>query len=108
MDYDIPPTTIIESTEQRPSAKGYAIPYDEAPFESVIHPGETMALYGRIHLTNAEEEAVFARTHFELRKGFTLTVYNENMQLVLNEKVSMHQHYTLKKTDDAWVLALST
>lgn len=103
MDYDIPPATVIESTEQRPH-RNYAIPHDEAPFEAVIQPGETVHLYGRIQVTNEEEEAVLARTYFRLRQGFVLTVHDENMQLVVNEKVSMHQHYTLKKVEGTWVL----
>lgn len=103
MDH-FPPAILAEATTQ-PMLK---IPYDTAPFEAVIGPGESVILYGKIEVFNAAEEAVLARTHFELKRGFVLTVQGEQLQTLLTEQVLMHHRYTLCETERGWELTPST
>lgn len=77
-----------------------AIPYDTAPFESFLKPGEKIRLYGGIEVENRTEEEIHVRVRFELHRGFVLTVSEPSLLTLLEAGVSMHTSYKILKNED--------
>ncbi len=80
------------------------IPYDEAPFEATLLPGQSAKLYGGVEITNEAPEAVDVLIRFDLRSGFILTIEGLQTPIHIETKVNMNSRHALKVASETWQL----
>ncbi len=80
------------------------LPYDEAPFEAFLHPGQMAKLYGGIEIQNDTGEVCHLTVRFDLRQGFILTVEGTHTPIFFETKVSMKTEHAVKIVDGGWQL----
>ena len=87
----------------------YRIPYDEAPFDQFLQPGNKGTLYGNIEIGNETKENILATVRFDLHTGFVLTVqrFSEPWgieEIMMEERVPMHSKFEIRVVDGKWIL----
>jgi hypothetical protein len=80
------------------------IPYDEAPFEADLPPGQQIRLYGGIEVRNDTATLTKVRVQFHLPGGFVLTVEDPYSSSSFEKSVSMHKQYAIKPSQEGWYL----
>ncbi len=90
----------VEMHQQITSTSRVAIPYDDAPFELVAEPAQTVRLYGHIEIQNVTDQQLRLSVRFDLHQGFVLTVEDAPEHIVLQQRVPMNHLYVLAKTTD--------
>ncbi len=80
------------------------IPYDEAPFEATLRPGEKIRLYGGVDIQNDAPEAVEVLIRFDLREGFILTIEGLQTPIHIVTHVAMHSKHAIKVAAQTWQL----
>jgi hypothetical protein len=93
--------------EQAQKGAKMQIPYDEAPFEATLLPGQQTRLYGGIEIQNDTQEAIEVLIRFDLREGFFLTLDGLQTPIHIEAPVTMHSTYAIKVIAETWQLVPS-
>jgi len=80
------------------------IPYDDAPFEATLLPGQQVRLYGGVEIQNDAHEAVEVLIRFDLRKGFILTIDAMETPIHIEARVAMNSHHAIQVVSETWQL----